>query len=94
MIWTDGQTIFGANYKILSMSVSGVAFCASLFAIARFSQQAAGTIVGTVLDPNGKPITGTGSSIYLKNTASGAELVSAILADGTYKVAAVAPGGL
>src|SRR5665213_3119054 len=66
--------------------------CAITLVQASFGQGAVGSIAGNVIDGNGKVITGTGSSIHMKNTATGMDYKVAISSKGDYQLTGLPAG--
>ena len=59
---------------------------------AAFAQSTPGAINGTILDVNGNAITGTGASLHMKNTVTGAEFTSPVLPAGNYSLTGLPAG--
>ena len=80
--------------KLIAVRTSHTLCCVALLcscaSVARGQDPA--SISGTLRDPNGNAITGTGASVYLTNPVTRAIFTTPVLSDGTYKYANVAPG--
>ena len=79
----------------MTLKISGLSclvLCALALSQTVFAQEVSGTITGTLLDPNGKVVTGLAVPVQLKNTATGAQFTSTVSDTGTFALTRLPAG--